>query len=86
MNLPEDHLITLQRLSDNNIFELKDTFVDQIISSENSQWPNQIMFNLLISSTENDNQLLGLSYLIERLATGGLLISDCPIIESFRKG
>ena len=79
MSLPEDHLITLQRLSD-SIFKLKDTFVDQIISSENSQWPNQIMFNLLISSTKNDNQLLGLSYLIERLATGGLLISDCPII------
>ena len=44
------------------------------------------MFNSLISLTKNDNQLLGLSFLIERLTTGDVLISDCPNIESFRNG
>ena len=60
---------------------------DQIASLTNYWWsPNEIIFILLIYLTANDNQLLGLSFLIERLATGGVLISDCPNIESFRNG
>ena len=68
------------------MFEMHDEFVDQIVSSTNSQWSNKIIFNSLISITKNDNQLLGLSFLIERLTTGDVLISDCPNIESFRNG
>ena len=86
MSLPEDHMITLQRFYDFDIYELRDEVVNQIISSTDSQWSNKEMFNLLVSITANDNQLLGLSFLIERLVTGGVLISDCPSIESFRNG
>ena len=68
------------------MFEMRDEFVDQIVSSTDSQWSNKIIFNSLISITKNDNQLLGLSFLIERLTTGDVLISDCPNIESFRNG
>ena len=86
MNLPEDHMIILQRFYAINMFGIRDEVVDQIVSSTNSQWSNKKMFNSLISITKNDNQLLGLSFLIERLTTGGVLISDCPNIESFRNG
>ena len=68
------------------MFRMRDEFVDQIVSSTNSQWSNKKVLNGLISVTENDNQLLGLSFLIERLATGNVLVSDCPTIESFRNG
>ena len=86
MSLPEDHLITLQRFCDIGIYELRDEAVNLIVSSTDSQWSNNIMFNSLISITKNDNQLLGLSFLIERLVTGEALISDSPKIESFRNG
>ena len=85
INLPEDHMITLQRFYDIGIYELRDEAITQIISSTDSQWSNRKIFNILISATENDNQLLGLSFLIERLVTGGV-ISDCPNIESFKNG
>ena len=68
------------------MFRMRDGFVDQIVSSTNSQWSNRKVLNGLISVTANDNQLLGLSFLIEELATGDLLVSDCPNIESFRNG
>ena len=84
--LPEDHKITLQRFYEMNIYEIPDKIVDQIISSTNSQWSNRKILNGLISAAANDNQLLGLSLLIERLVTGGILISDCPNIGSFRNG
>ena len=86
MSLPEDHMITLQRFYDIGIYKLRDEVVNQIISSTDSQWSNKKLFNSLVSITANDNQLLGLSFSIERLATGGVLISDCPNIESFRNG
>ena len=86
ISLPEDHMITLQRFYEINIYEIPDEVVDQIISSTNSQWSNRKILDGLISATKNDNQLLGLSFLIERLVTGGVLISDCPSLESFRNG
>ena len=86
VSLPEDHMITLGRFYEINICKLSDEAVNQIVSSTNSQWSNCIILNGLILVTKNDNQLLGLSYLIERLATGGVLVSDCPNIESFRNG
>ena len=79
-------MITLQRSYDIKMFRMHDEVVDQIVSSTNSQWSNRIVLNGLISVTENDNQLLGLSFLIETLATGDLLVYDCPNIESFRNG
>ena len=79
-------MITLGRFYDIKIYELRDEFVNQVVSSTDSQWSNKKIFNVLISVIENDNQLLGLSFLIERLATGHLLICDCPNIESFRNG
>ena len=85
MSLPENHMITLERFYDIFI-NLRDEVVNQIVSSTDSQWSNKIMFNSLISLTKNDNQLLGLSFLIERITTGDVLISDCPNIESFRNG
>ena len=84
--LPEDHMITLGRFCDIKMYGIYDDVVDQIISSANSQWANMQIFNILISLIKNDFQLLGLSFLIERLTTGGLLISECPNIESFRNG
>ena len=86
ISLPEDHKITLQRFYDIEMYKIPDEVVDQIISSTNSQWSNRKILNGLISATENDNQLLGLSFLIEMLVTGGVLISDCPNIELFRNG
>ena len=86
MSLPEDHMITLKRFYDINMYKIQDEFVDQTISSTNPQWENKQIFNALISLTENDYQLLGLSFLIERLATGDVSITDHPNIESFRKG
>ena len=79
-------MITLGRFYDVKMYGIYDDAVVQIISSTNSQWSNMQIFNILISLIENDCQLLGLSFLIERLATGGLLISECPNIESFRNG
>ena len=86
MSLPEDHMITLKRFYDINMYKIQDEFVDQTISSTNPQWENKKIFNALISLTDNDHQLLGLSFLIERLATGDVSITDRPNIESFRKG
>ena len=86
MSLPEDHTITLGRIYDIGIFKLHDEFVNQVVSSTDSQWSNKKIVNLLISLSKNDNRLLGLSFLIEKLATGDILICDCPNIESFRNG
>ena len=79
-------MTTLGRFYDINMFKLSDEATGEILSSTNSEWANKIIFDLMIVITKNDSQLLGLSYLIERLATGGVLISDCPNIESFRNG
>ena len=87
MSLPEDHMITLGRLYDIiDMHKICSEFVESIVLSTNSYQANKSILNLLISATENDNQLLGLSFLAERLATGDVLISDCPNIESFRNG
>ena len=83
MSLP-DHVITLERLHDMNMYEIQD--FDQILSSAEPHWLNKEIFNGLISLTANDYQLLELSFLIERLSSGDILISDCPNIESFRNG
>ena len=82
MSLPEDHMITLRRLSD--IYKMHNVKSDNIFA--NCDLSNQEILNKLISDTKNDIQLLGLSFLIERLAFGDVLISDCPHIESFRNG
>ena len=87
MSLPEDHMITLGWLYDIiDVDKICSEFVESIISSTNSYRANKNILNLLIPTTENDYQLLGLSFLIERLATGDVLMSDCPNIESFRNG
>ena len=86
MSLPENHLITLERFCDINLYGMYDEVVDQIVSSTNSQWSNKKILDILISLIDNDNQLLGLSFLIERLANGDVLISSCPNIELFRNG
>ena len=86
MSLPENHLITLERFCDINLYGMYDEVVDQIVSSTNSQWSNKKILDILISLIENDNQLLGLSFLIERLTNSDVLISSCPNIELFRNG
>ena len=88
MSLPEDYEITLKRFIAFDVCTVDDEILIQIIeSSANFQLFNMNIVNILISFTENDKQLLGLSFLIERLATGGVLTSDCPPeIESFRSG
>ena len=86
MCLPEDHMITLQRFYEIDMYKVPDEVVDEIVLSTNSQWSNKKIFDGLISVTKNDYQLLGFSFLIERLATRNVLISDCPVIESFRNG
>ena len=77
-------MITLERWL--NMYEICDDDAFEIALSENSQLSNKTIVNRLIAETKNDYQLLGLSFLIERLATGDLLISDNPNIESFRNG
>ena len=86
MSLPKDHMTTLGRFYEINMFNLSDEATAQILSSTNSKWANKMIFDLMIVITKNDSQLLGLSFLMERLATGGVLISDCPNVESFRYG
>jgi len=85
MTLPVDHTITVGRFCDFNMYKIRDEVFDQIVSSTNSQWSNKKILNLIISVTNNDYQLLGLSFLIERLATGDVL-SDCHNMEEFRNG
>ena len=85
MGLPEDHMITVERFFD--MYEIcDDGVVDKLVSSTNSEWSNRMILNKLISQVQNDYQLLGFSFLIERLATGAILVSDCPNIASFRIG
>ena len=84
MSLPEDHMITLERWV--NMYEICDDEAINIASSKNSQLSNKTIVNRLIIETKNDYQLLGLSFLIERLATGRLLIFNDSNIESFRNG
>ena len=79
MSLPEDHMITIERLRT----LLNDEIADNCVSKQSS---NEDIFIMLLNATQSDNQLLGLSIFIERLVTGGLLVSDCPNIESFRNG
>jgi len=86
MTLPEDHMITVGRFCDFNMYKIPDEVLDQIVSSTNSQWSNELILNVIISATNNDYQLLGLSFLIERLATGAVLSCDCHNIEAFRNG
>ena len=81
MSLSEDRTVTLKRFYS----ILNDEIVNQIVSSS-SQLSNQIILDLLITGTKNDYQLLGLSFLIERLATDDVLMFDCPNIHSFRNG
>ena len=86
MSLPEDHMITLERLHKMEMYTISDNVIDQIMSSTNSQWSNKKLLNLIISITKNDYQLLGLSFILERLEAGDVLMTDCPHIESFRNG
>ena len=87
MTLPEDHMITLGRFYDFNMYKIhNEEIFGQITSSKNSQWANNILLNLIITVTKNDYRLLGLSFLIERLATGDVLSCDCHNIEAFRNG
>lgn len=86
MSLPEDHMITLGRFHEMKMYTLSDNVIDQIMSSTNSQWSNKKLLNLIISITKNDYQLLALSFILERLAIGDVLMTDCPHIELFRNG
>ena len=82
MSLSEDYMVTFQRFCT----VMNDKVVDQIVSMK-LQLSNQTMLDFLITTARNDYQLLGLSFLIERLATGDqALVNDCPNIESFRNG
>ena len=83
-SLPGDHMITLARWL--NMYKICDDDAIKIVLSKNAQWSNKTIVNRLITETKNDYQLLGLNILIERLATGDLLISVNPNIESFRNG
>ena len=86
MSLPEDHMITLERFYDIKMYEISNEAVNEIMSSVNSRWSNKKIFDLLISATKTDCRLLGFSFLVERLTTGGILLSDCPNIQTFRNG
>ena len=79
-------MITLGRLHEMKLYRLIDNIIDKIMSSTNSQWSNKKLLNLIIFITKNDYQLLGLSFILERLAIGDVLMTDCPHIESFRNG
>jgi len=85
MTLPEDHMITVGQFCDFDMYKIHDEVFDQIVSSTNSHWSNELILNVIISATDNDYQLLKLSFFIERLATGDVL-SDCHNIEAFRNG
>ena len=86
MSLPEDHMVTLERFYDFKMYGIPNEVVNKIVSSTNSHWSNKKIFDLLISATKTDCRLLGFSFLVERLATGGVLLSDCPHIQTFRNG
>ena len=91
VTLPENHLITLERLLDIGKYKIPDEFVIQMKSSTNSWTSNKEILDRLIFNTANDYQLLGLSFVIERLAIGDdayplYETSDYPHIEPFRKG
>ena len=65
-NLPADCLVILEKIFEVNIVLKNETF-SYFISCSSSQECNKEILHFLIESTENDNQLLGFSYIIQGL-------------------
>lgn len=64
-NLPEDCLITLEKIF--KVIALPNEIFNKFMSCSSPQECNKQILYFLIESTENDNQLLGFSYIIQHL-------------------
>ena len=86
MSLPEDYMNTLHTFNTNKPGDIAGggsiVGIANLVSS--CQNPNKIMLDLLISTVNNDTQLLGFSYMLEKLVK--LEGSKLAVIKSFRKG
>ena len=86
MSLPEDYMNTLHTFNTNKPGDIAGggsiVGIANLVSS--CQNPNKIMLDLLISTVNNDTQLLGFSYMLEKLVK--LEDSKLAVIKSFRKG
>ena len=86
MSLPEDYIDTLHQFNSDKPGDITDassiTGIADLVSS--CQNPNKMMLDLLISTVNNDIQLLGFSYMLEKLVK--FENSKVAVIKSFRKG
>jgi len=85
ISLPENYLVTLQWLSKSeDIIDASNMthLVDLAISCPNATMSNKIILDLLIFTAKNDFQLLGFSYLLEKIMQDSKLV----VIQSFRNG
>ena len=81
MSLPEDYMNTLHTFNTNKPGGSIVGIANLVSSCQN---PNKMMLDLLISTVNNDTQLLGFSYMLEKLVK--LEDSKLAVIKSFRKG
>jgi len=77
-SLPEDHMITLGRLSQNT--ELSDQTVDRVISCSSSEESNQQILDHLIMKVKRDNDLLEFCSTVEKLS------ETSAVVETLRAG
>ena len=78
-NLPANCLITLEKLAEEDIVLTNDVFNYCISCSSSQECKKEIVY-FLIGSTENDNQLLGFSFIIQ------CLTKESNVAALFRDG
>ena len=85
MSLPKNYMDTLEKfykpggvINTHKITGLSDL----ITACPNSTMSNQMLIDVLIFTTKNDTQLLGFSYLLEKLVKH----SKVSVMKSFRNG
>ena len=86
MSLPEDYMDTLHQFNSSKPGDITDAssiigIADLVSSCKN---PNKMMLDLLISTVNNDIQLLGFSYMLGKIVKAEH--SKVAVIKSFRKG
>ena len=85
MSLPEDYIITLQKLyKPGKIIDVNKItgFIDLVISCPNAPLSNKMILDILIFTAKSDTQLLGFSYLLEKLVQD----SKVAVVKLFRNG
>ena len=77
-SVPEDHMITLGRLSQTT--ELSDQTVNQVISCSSSEEANQMILDYIIVTIKCDSDLLEFCTTVEKL------LENSAVVEPLRAG